>query len=206
MPTNINTCKTNTHKYKYLYIYIYINISYVSFLDSSLDVLRVGFWQSWAQKNPPSVKKNPWNSASPFFEKQLLKLPLPSLKLTAKAPNMDGWNTTVSFSDGLFSGANWLLVFGKVKPNATRWTQETVLHKRETFAWRFQSTVDGWWNLPGKRVLPQPMMLVCLEKWKPICNVLIWISFFERIIFETWGTSSNSLTSSGLCSDKNFPY
>ncbi len=29
---------------------------------------------------------------------------VPSLKLTAKAPEMDGWNIIVSFWDGLFSG------------------------------------------------------------------------------------------------------
>ena len=37
---------------------------------------------------------------------------LPSLKLTFSHPKMDGWNTIVSFWDGLFSGA--MVVSGRV--------------------------------------------------------------------------------------------
>ncbi len=39
---------------------------------------------------------------------------IPSLKLTFSNLKMDGWNTIVSFWDGLFSGAGKLLVSGSV--------------------------------------------------------------------------------------------
>ena len=44
---------------------------------------------------------------------------LPSLKLTASLPlKMDGWNTILSYwGFGLFSGANLLLVSGRVNTN-----------------------------------------------------------------------------------------
>ena len=40
--------------------------------------------------------------------------------ITLPKPNsshlkMDGWNTFISFWEGLFSGANWLLVLGRVE-------------------------------------------------------------------------------------------
>ena len=54
-----------------------------------------------------------------YFTKKWMKLlstKLPSLKLTCSHPKMDGWNT-FSFpfrAKGLFSGANLLLVLGRV--------------------------------------------------------------------------------------------